>query len=70
MSLICAECGTTIVLSNSHEHYGICSKCPHDNETSMKIVEMSMNMFGLIVKARENWKEIYEQSYTFSNDRR
>jgi hypothetical protein len=28
MSLICAHCGKTIVMSDNPTHYGICAGCP------------------------------------------
>jgi hypothetical protein len=33
MSLVCAHCGNTIVLSDNPDHYGICSECPINEVT-------------------------------------
>ena len=33
MSLICAHCGKTIVMSDKPTHYGICAGCPINDVT-------------------------------------
>ena len=68
MSLICAQCGKTIVISDTPEHYGICSSCPHTELGSM-IVEKSSELFGLLLKAKEHWKDIeHVGTFTFTRE--
>jgi hypothetical protein len=52
MSLICAECGRTIVLSGNPDHYGICCSCPMPiSDEAKQILEEDAAR-----KARGEWK--------------
>jgi DNA-directed RNA polymerase subunit RPC12/RpoP len=49
MSLICAECGKIIIMSNNPDHYGKCHGCPFPiSDRAKELIEKSSREFKKI----------------------